>query len=150
MKITKLTLKVLLLYFFIFFTLLLSVYLISFFNFKRFIFISLLNISFTSLIFFISMILIYRNVKNAQKQTLPLRFNEVLGDNKKHHTNTYINRIIHCSNIIYFICKNLPFILYFLGLIIPTLITIIFKERNISILCLLSAFSSNIFYIFSR
>lgn len=150
MKITKLILKILFLYFFIFFTLLLSAYLISFFNFKKFIFTSLLNISFVSLILFISMILIYRNVKNGQRQTLPIHFNEVLGNNKKRDTNTYMNKIMHCNNIIYFICKNIPFILYFLGLIIPTLITIIFKERNVFILCLLSAFSSCIFYIFSR
>ena len=150
MKVTKLTLKILFLYFSIFFTFLLSAYLISFFSLKRFIFTSLLTISFTSLIFLISMILIYRNIKSAQKQTLPLHFNEVLGNNNKRNTNTYMNRIIDCSNIIYLICKNVPFILYFLGLIIPTLIAIIFKEKNIFILCLLSAFSSNIFYIFSR
>lgn len=146
MKINKLILKILLLYFFIFLVLLLSAYLLIPFDFKRFIFVSFFNIFFIAFILCISMFLIYKNVKNAQKHSLPLHFNEVLGNN----TNTYINKIIYCSNVIYFICKNIPFILYFLGLIIPTLIATIFKEKDILILCLLSSLSLNIFYIFSR
>ncbi len=150
MKINTLILKILFLYFFIFITLFLSIYLMLPFNLEKFIFISFINTFFTSLILFSSMFLIYKNVKNAQKYTLPVHFNDVLDSNKKRHTNNYINRIIHCSNVIYFICKNVPVILCFLGIVIPVLISTIFKDKNILFICLLSAFSSNIFYIFSR
>lgn len=146
MKINKLILKILFLYFFIFITLFLSMYLLLPFDFEKYFFINFINIFFTSLIFLISMFLIYKNIKNSQKHTLPLHLSEVLGNNKEH----YINKIIYYSNITYFICKNVPFILYFLGLIIPSLVATIFKEKNIFIMCLLSAFSSIVFYIFSR
>lgn len=150
MKINKLILKILFLYLFIFLMLLLSIYLILPFNFWKFVFINFINTSFTSLLFLISMFLIYKNIKDARRYSLCLHFNDVLGNTKKHNTNNYMNKVIYCSNIIYFICKNIPFILYFLGLIIPTLITTIFKEKNIFITCLLSAFSSVVFYIFLR
>lgn len=150
MKINKLIFKILFLYFFIFLMLLLSIYLLLPFNFKKFIFVIFINTFFTSLIFLFSLFLIYKNVKNAERYTLPLHFNEVLGNNKKRNINTYTNKIIYCSNVIYFICKNIPFILYFLGLIIPTLVCIIFKERSVFIISLICALSSNVFYIFSR
>lgn len=150
MKINSLILKILFLYFFIFLLLFVSFYLMMPFNFEKFIFISFLNIFFCSLVLFISMFLIYKNVKKGQKQVLPLHYNLVLGNNKKRDSNNYMNKIIHCKNVIYWICKNIPFILYFLGLIIPILIVTIFREKNIFILCLLSAFGANIFYIFSR
>lgn len=150
MKINTLILKILFLYFLIFTTLFLSIYLMFPFNLEKFIFISFINTFFTSLILLFSMFLIYKNVKNAQKYTLPVHFSEVLGNAKKLHKNNYINKIIYCSNVIYFICKNVPIFLYFLGIIIPFLIATIFKEKNILFICLLSAFSSNVFYIFSR
>ncbi len=150
MKINKLILKILFLYFFIYLMLFLSGSLLMPLNLEKSIFIIFLNIFPTAFLLCVSMSFIYKNIKNSQKYILPLHFNEVLGNNKKRNTNTYMNKIIYYNNVIYFICKNVPFILYFLGLIIPILVATIFKGKNIFIICLLSAFSSVVFYIFSR
>lgn len=150
MKINNLILKILFLYFFIFSILFVSLYLMMPFSSERFILVSFFNIFFCGLALFISMFFIYKKLKEGQKQTLTLHFSEVLENNKKRDSSNYMSRVMHCKNVIYWICKNIPFILYFLGLIIPIFITAIFREKNVFILCLLSAFGSNIFYIFSR
>lgn len=150
MKINKLIFKILFLYFFIFLMLFLAFYLMVPFNIDKYICTILTNIFINAFIICLSIFLIYKNIKYAKKQHLPLHCNIVLGNNKKRNSINYTTKIIHCSNSIYWICKNVPFLLFVCGLIIPVLIAIIFKEKYISMLCLLSAFASDIFYIFSR
>ena len=146
MKINKLILKILFLYFSIFSVLFLAFYLMFSFNFEKYIFVIFFNTFFNIFIFCFSIFMIYKNIKNGNKLISDLHFNNVI----EHKSNNYINRIMHCSDVIYWLCKNIPFILYFLGIIIPIFISTIFKEKDIFIFSLLSIFAINIFYIFSR
>lgn len=146
MKINKLLFKTLFLYFSIFFVLFLAFYLMFPFNFEKYIFAIFLNTFFNIFIFYFSIFIIYKNAKKGKKLISNLHFNNSI-ENK---SNNYINKIMYCSDVIYWICKNIPFILYFLGIIIPIFISTIFKEKIIFIFSLLSIFAINIFYIFSR
>ena len=126
MKINKLILKTLFLYFSIYFVLFTALCLMMpfSFNLEKYILITFLNTSISSLTILISMYLIYINA------------------NYKIKTNK------NCD-IIYWICKIIPFTLYCLNILIAIFITFIFRNKLTFILSLLSMFASTIFYIFS-
>lgn len=127
MKINKLILKTLFLYFSIYFVLFTALYLMFHFSFnlEKYILVTFLNTFVSSLIIFISMYLIYINA------------------NSKIKTNK------NCD-IIYWLCKNIPFTLYCLNILIAIFITFIFRTKMAFILSLLSMFASTIFYVFSQ
>lgn len=127
MKTNKFVFKILFLYFFIFFVLFLALYLLMpfYFNFSKYIFITFFNTFISTLILCFSMYLIYINTK--------------------HH-----NFTLKKCDIIYWICKNIPFILYFINIIVGIFVSIIYREKLSFILSLLSIFASTVFYIFSQ
>ena len=127
MKINKLIFKTLFLYFSIYIVLFVSLYLMMSFSFdlQKYLLITFFNTFISSLIVIISMFLIY------------------IKANSKTKTNK------NCD-IIYWICKNIPFTLYFLNIFISIFITFIFRHKATFILSLLSMFASTIFYIFSQ
>lgn len=135
MKINKLIFKILFLYFSIFFVLFSALYFMMpfSFDFSNYIFISFLNIFTGIAIIVFSMFYIYININKITKTS--------------HRENFLIHK--NCD-IIYWICKNIPFILYLTNFIISTFICIIFKEKVAFILSLLNIFSTTIFYIFSQ
>lgn len=127
MKINKLVFKILFLYIFIFSMLFLAFFLLRPFSFDyfSFVFITLLNIFSISVILFISTFVLLKN------------------SNRKNVSNK------NCD-IIYWICSNIPFILYLLNIITSISIIVIFKEKISFILSLLSIFAFTTFYIFSE
>lgn len=135
MKINKLIFNILFLYFSIFFVLFSALYLMMpfSFNFLNYIFISFLNIFIGTIIIVFSMFLIYINIRKITKTSC------------KEISITHKN-----CDIVYWICENIPFILYLTNFIISAFLCIIFKDKMSFILSLLSMFSTTIFYIFSQ
>ncbi len=148
MKVNNLIFKILFLYFFIFFVLFSALYLMFPCNLKNYIIVIFFNIFLSTFILCFFLFLIAKNFKIARKFTLTLHCSNVLGNCQKQSINNC--KIINCSNTIYWICKNGCIVLYLFGLFVPILTCLIFKEKYIFILCLLSIFSFNIFYIFSE
>jgi len=127
MKINKLILKTLFLYFSIYLVLFIALYLLmpSYFDLNKYILLTFLNTFTSTLIIVSSMCLVYTK-SNAKTKS-----------NKN-------------CDIIYCICKNIPFILYCLNIFIGIFITFIFRNKLAFTLSLLSIFASTIFYIFSK
>jgi len=127
MKINKLILKTLFLYFSIYLVLFLALYLLMpfSFNFEKYFLITFFNTFISGLIITISLFFIF------------IKSNSKIKNNKD-------------CDIIYWICKNIPFILYSFSFLIAIFIPFIFKDKGYYILSLLSMFASTIFYIFSQ
>lgn len=122
MKINKIISKNLILYFGIYSILFIALYCLMPSSFDAYF--SLLNIFVSTTIFIFSTYILYRIV------------------NKKNCTHKDCDKI-------YFICTNIPFIIYLINILISCLLIILYREFLVIITSLLNIFASTVFYIFS-
>ena len=125
MKINKLILKILILYFSIFSVLFTALYLMRPFSFENFKYIAFFNTIIGFITILVSCFIIF----------------------KKSHKK--LKTIKDCDTI-YYICKRIPIILYFTNMIIPIIVSFIYKDRTSRILSAITFFSATVFYIFSK
>ena len=124
MKINKILLKILILYFSIFFVLFTALYLLMPFSFENYWLITFLNLITSTLL-----ICTYCfTIQKKSKKTI---------------------KTINDCDTIYLLSKRFPIIIYIVNFIISNLVFIIFKHKTARVLSIIAMFGTTIFYIFS-